>query len=135
MAAFTTSRKADAPVRHGNSLALAVDIKEKFVFRVLDDHGGHLASGRVAELAGRRLIARVVRVSRDTRSGMGVAVGNVLPNQSGPSGVRKTDVWRTAFWASDCRLVVGCPAIELASGFPYAATFAVTPPFVHDGLL
>src|SRR5258708_33510883 len=59
MAAFTTSRKADAPVRHGNSLALAVDIKEKFVFRVLDDHGGHLASGRVAQLAGRRLIAQV----------------------------------------------------------------------------
>jgi hypothetical protein len=59
MAALTTSRKADAPVRHGNSLAFAVDIKEKFVFKVLDDHGGHLASGRVAKLAGRRLIAQV----------------------------------------------------------------------------
>ena len=59
MAAFTTSRKADAPVRHENSPSFAVDIKEKFVFRVLDDHGGHSASGRVAQLAGRRLIAQV----------------------------------------------------------------------------
>src|SRR5260370_19759475 len=84
MAAFTTSRKADAPVRHGNSLALAVDIKEKFVFRVLDDHGGHLASGRVAQLAGRRLIAQVsehlkpdtcVRIDCDDAFLLGETVG------------------------------------------------------------
>ena len=62
MAASTTSRKAYAPVKPGNSLAFAVDIvdiKENFAFRVLDDHGGHLASGRVAHLEDRRLIAQV----------------------------------------------------------------------------
>ena len=59
MAASTTSRKADAPVKPGNSLAFGVDIKENFAFRVLDDHGGHLASGRVAHLEDRRLIAQV----------------------------------------------------------------------------
>ena len=59
MAASTTSRKADAPVKPRNSLAFAVDIKENFAFRVLDDHGGHLASGRVAHLEDRRLIAQV----------------------------------------------------------------------------
>ena len=46
-------------MRPENSLAHAVEIKEKFAFRVLDEACGHLASGRVTQLVGRRLIAQV----------------------------------------------------------------------------
>jgi hypothetical protein len=59
MATFPTSRAAGFSVRPENSLAHVVEIKEKFAFRVLDEAGGHLASGRVVHLVGRRLIARV----------------------------------------------------------------------------
>jgi hypothetical protein len=46
-------------MRTDNSLAHAVEIKEKFTFRVLDEASGHMASGRVAQLVGRRLLAQV----------------------------------------------------------------------------
>ena len=46
-------------MRPDNSLAHAVEIEEEFAFRVLDEACGHLASGRVARLVGRRLIAQV----------------------------------------------------------------------------
>jgi hypothetical protein len=59
MAAFTTSATADASAKTGSSPAYVVDIKEKFAFRVLDNDGDHLASGRVTHLAGERLIAQV----------------------------------------------------------------------------
>jgi hypothetical protein len=36
-----------------------LEIEEKFTFRVLDEGGGHLVSGRVAQLVGRRLTAQV----------------------------------------------------------------------------
>jgi hypothetical protein len=59
MAAFPTTRAAGFFVGPENSLAHEVEIKEEFAFRVLDEARGHLASGRVAQLVGRRLIAQV----------------------------------------------------------------------------
>jgi hypothetical protein len=47
-------------VRPENSLEHALEVEEEFTFKVLlDEGGGHLASGTVAKLVGRRLIARV----------------------------------------------------------------------------
>jgi hypothetical protein len=59
MAAFPISEPAGFTVRPGNSLAHAAEIQEKFAFTVLDEGSGHMASGRVAHLVGRRLIAQV----------------------------------------------------------------------------
>jgi hypothetical protein len=42
-----------------HSLSYEVEIKEKFAFRVLDECGGHLASGMAAQLVSGRLIAQV----------------------------------------------------------------------------
>jgi RNA 3'-terminal phosphate cyclase len=36
-----------------------LEIEEDFTFRVLDEEGGHAATGKVAKLVGRRLIAQV----------------------------------------------------------------------------
>jgi hypothetical protein len=44
--------------RIGRSRSTA-EIKQTFTLRVLDDAGGHLASGTVAQLVGQRLIAQV----------------------------------------------------------------------------
>jgi len=46
-------------MRSENPIAPVLEIEEKFTFRVLDEGGGHLVSGTVAQLVGRRLIAQV----------------------------------------------------------------------------
>src|SRR5450755_4822842 len=38
---------------------MLMEIKEKFTFRVLDEDGEHLSTGRVVQLVGGRLIAQV----------------------------------------------------------------------------
>ena len=55
--AALTPKTADSSVGLEHLLPSAESTK-KFAFRVLDVHGGHLASGRVVRLSGRTLIAQ-----------------------------------------------------------------------------
>lgn len=66
------------------SLEHALEIEEKFALRVLDEGGGRRVSGKIARLAGRRLIAQVseylkpgtcVRIDLDDAIMLGVAAG------------------------------------------------------------
>jgi hypothetical protein len=59
MATFPTSKATGFFLRSENPVADALEIEEEFTFRVLDEGSGHLASGTVSQLVGRRLIAQV----------------------------------------------------------------------------
>jgi len=59
MATFPTPSATGFFLRSENPLVPALEIEEEFTFRVLDEGGGHLASGTVAKLVGQRLIAQV----------------------------------------------------------------------------
>src|ERR1035437_1316881 len=59
MATFPTSKATGFLLRSENPVADALEIEEEFTFRVLDEGRGHLDSGTVSQLVGRRLIAQV----------------------------------------------------------------------------
>ena len=59
MATVSASVATDFSVTPEHSLSYEVEIKEEFSFRVLDESGGHLASGKTAQLVSSRLIAQV----------------------------------------------------------------------------
>src|SRR5947199_7591506 len=56
---FPKSRTAEVSLRTENSPHMQWKIKEMFAFRVLNEASGHAASGRIAQLAGRKLTAQV----------------------------------------------------------------------------
>lgn len=59
MATFPTSRATGFLLNSENPRAHALEIEEEFTFKVLDEGGGRLASGTIAQLVGKRLIAQV----------------------------------------------------------------------------
>ena len=59
MATFATVMQQPMLVKPQAATGSVLEINEDFAFQVLDDDGGHAATGTVAKLAGRRLIAQV----------------------------------------------------------------------------